>query len=106
MASETVCGKQHKITFHVDDLKCNHVCKKANDHFIKWLDTKHGDNEIGTVKSVRGKHHDCLGVKLDFNVKGKFKVDMRHCAKDMVENLPHNFKSTDTTLTPANKKLV
>ena len=105
MANKKVCGKQHTITFHADDLKCSHVCKKANNHFTKWLDTKCGDNEIGRVKAVRGKHHDCLGMKLDSSSKGKLKVDMRHCTKSMLEDFPVKFKSTDTVLTPANENL-
>ena len=69
-------GKQHTVTFHVNDLKCSHVNKKVNNLFAKWLDAKHGDDEIGRVKAVRGKHHDRLGMKLDFSSKGKLKVDM------------------------------
>ena len=105
VANKKVCGKQHTMTFHVDDLKCSHVCKKANNCFTKWLDTKCGDDEIGRVKAIRGKHHDCLGMKLDFSTKGKLKVDMRHCVKDVVEDFPCDFKSTDTVLTPANENL-
>ena len=71
VANKKVCGKQHTIMFHVDDSKCSHVHKKANDCSVEWLDTKRGDNEIGRVKAVRGKHHDCLGMKLDFGTKGK-----------------------------------
>ena len=96
-------GKQHTITFHVDDLKCSHVCKKANDLFETCLDAKCGDNEIRRVKAIRGKHHDCLGMKLDFSAKGKLKVDMRCHVKDVAEDFPCDFKSTDTVLTPANK---
>ena len=36
VANKMVAGKQHTITFHVDDLKCRHVCKKANNLFAKW----------------------------------------------------------------------
>ena len=68
--------KPHTVTFHVDDLKCSHVCKKVNNSFIKWLDAKHGDNEIGRAKAIRSKHHDCLGMKPCFSPKGKLKVDM------------------------------
>ena len=76
VANKTVAGKQHTITFDVDDLKCSHVCKKANNLFAKWLDTKCVDDEIGGAKAIRGKHHGWLGMKLDFSSKGKLKVDM------------------------------
>ena len=69
-------GKQHTVTFHVNDSKCSHICKKAHNLFAKWLDTKCVDDEIGRAKAVRGKHHDRLGMKLDFSSKGKLKVDM------------------------------
>ena len=46
-----------------------------------------------------------MGVKLVFSTKGKLKVDVRHCIKDVVEDFPHEFKSTDTMLTPANNNL-
>ena len=105
VANKMIQGKQWTITLHVDDLKCSHVCKKANNLFEKLLDTKHGDNEIGRVKAIRGKHHDCLGMKLDFSTKGKLKVDMQHCMKDMLEDFSVKFKSTNTVLTPANKFL-
>ena len=105
MANKTITGKQHTVTFHVHDLKCSHVHKKANNCFTKWLDTKCGDNEIGRVKAIRGKHHDCLGMKLDFSSKGKLKVVVQHCIKDMLEDFPCEFKSTDTMLTLANEGL-
>ena len=49
--------------------------------------TKCSDNEIQRVRAIRGKNHDCLGVKLDFSAKGKLKVDVRHCVKDTVKDL-------------------
>ena len=44
--------------------------------FVKWLDTKHGDDEIGREKANGGKQHDHLGMKLDLSSKGELKVDM------------------------------
>ena len=76
VANKMANGKQHTITFHVDDSKHAHVDRSVNDGFAKWLDAKHGDDEIGRSKAIRGKHHDHLGMKLDFSSKGKLKVDM------------------------------
>ena len=44
-ATQSMCGKQQTVTFHVDDLKRSHVDKKVNDLFVKWLDAKHGDKK-------------------------------------------------------------
>ena len=73
--------------------------------FVELLDIKHGDDEIGRAKAIRCKHHDCVGMKLDFSSKGKLKIDMQHHIKDMSEDFPVKLKSTDTALTPANESL-
>ena len=44
-------------------------------------------------------------MKLDFSSKGKLKVDMQHCIKDMLRDFPVEFKNTDAVLTPANENL-
>ena len=52
VASKTVAGKQHTITFHVDDLKCSNAVSGVNNTFVKWLDANHGEDEIRRVKAV------------------------------------------------------
>ena len=37
VANKMINGKQHTITWHVDDLKSSHVDSKVNDEFHKWL---------------------------------------------------------------------
>jgi hypothetical protein len=47
IANRIVKGKQHTITWHVDDLKSSHIDPKVNDEFLAWLKTKYADNNFG-----------------------------------------------------------
>jgi hypothetical protein len=50
-----VKGKQHTVTWHIDDLKSSHVDPQVNDKFLAWLKTKYADDKIGEIKAVHGK---------------------------------------------------
>jgi hypothetical protein len=65
VANRTINSKQHTITWHVD-VKSSHVDPAVNDDFHTWLESMYGDDDIGNVKSVRGKIHDYLGMRLDY----------------------------------------
>ncbi len=54
VANRIVNGKQHIITWHVDDLKYSHVDSAINDKFLKWLNKKYASDGIGEVKSICG----------------------------------------------------
>jgi len=69
VANKTIEKKQHTVHFHVDDLMACHVLPKINDRFDTWLNKMYG--HYGAVKCIRGKVHDCLGMTLDFTIKGK-----------------------------------
>ena len=87
VANSMVNGKQHTVTWHVDDLKSSHVDLKVNDRFIKWLEQKYAhDPAVGTIKAVRGKVCDYLAMTLDYSVKGQVKVDMTDYVKSMIED--------------------
>ena len=88
VANRIVNGKQHTITWHVDDLKSSHVDKSVNDEFKEWLDMKYASDGIGEVKAVRGKRHDYLGMILDYSVPGVLQVDMRPYVKSMIDEFP------------------
>ena len=47
VANKMINNKQHTVIWHVDDLKISHVDSRVNNKFIKWIDEKHGDDEIG-----------------------------------------------------------
>jgi hypothetical protein len=76
------------VTWHVDDLKSSHVDSKVNDEFLEWLKAKYASDNIGTIKAVRGQHHDYLAMMLDYSCPGVLKVDMTAYVKAMVEEFP------------------
>eukprot|EP00978_Attheya_sp_CCMP212_P005488 scaffold12295_cov58-Attheya_sp.AAC.1 len=78
-------GKQHTLTWHIDDIKLSHVDSKVNDKFLAWLETNYGEDGIGSVKTTRGKKDDYLAMVLDFSKKGKLVLDMCDYVKGMVK---------------------
>jgi Reverse transcriptase (RNA-dependent DNA polymerase) len=88
VANRTVNGKQHTVTWHVDDLKSSHVDAKVNDEFLLWLQKMYGDKDIAPVKATRGKIHDYLAMKLDYTERGKLKLDMVDYVDDMIQDFP------------------
>jgi hypothetical protein len=77
VANRKVNGKQHTVTWYVDDLKSSHVDSKVNDNFTEWCETTYGSDDLGHVKVVRGKIHDYLAMILDFTEDGGC-VEDRH----------------------------
>jgi hypothetical protein len=104
VANRMVNGKQHTVTWHVDDLKSSHVDPKVNDEFAKWCEKTYGSDDLGHVKVVRGKVHDYLAMIMDFTQEGALKVDMRYYIKGMIEEFPYEIKSTTTA--PWTEKLL
>ena len=88
VANRTVGGKQHTVTWHVDDLKSSHVDPKVNDDFIHWLEVTYGDSEIGKVKAVRGKFHDYLAMNLDYSTQGQVRINMTDYIATMIKDFP------------------
>ena len=94
VANRMVNGKQHTVTWHVDDLKSSHVDPKVNDEFHEWCKKMYASDNIGQVKVVRGKKHDYLAMILDYSEDGKLKVDMKYYIEDMLNQFPEEIKST------------
>ena len=69
VTNKMINGKQHTVSWHVDDLKFSHKSPKVNDEFVKWIRKKYGT--IGKVKVTRGKRHQYLGMMLDYSKKGQ-----------------------------------
>ena len=88
VANRMVQGKQHTVTWHVDDLKSSHVNPKVNDQFLEWLKKMYADDNIGEVKATRGHKHDYLAMTLDYSSPGVLKVDMTAYVKGMVNDFP------------------
>jgi hypothetical protein len=97
VANRQVNGKQHTVTWHVDDLKSSHKNPKVNDDFEAWCEFKYGSDTVGHVKVVRGTIHDYLAMILDFTEPGAMKVDMRYYIDGMLEDFPFPVKSIKTT---------
>ena len=101
VANKIINGKQHTITWHVDDLKSSHVDSKVNDEFHKWLQKEYGT--ITDVTATRGTKHIYLGMLLDFSTPGQVKIDMTDYVKDMIEEFPMELDGKAAT--PANDHL-
>ena len=93
VANRMVNGKQHTITWHVDDVKSSHVDPKVNDEFHEWCEKMYGSDETGHVKVVRGKTHDYLAMVLDYSQEDKLRIDMRYYVKDMLEKFPEDVEA-------------
>ena len=96
-------GKQHTITWHVDDVKSSHMDSTVNDEFYAWCVYKYGSNDVGKVKVVRGMKHDYLAMIMDYSEKGKLKIDMKYYIEAMIDKFPYEIKSVKTM--PSNDKL-
>ena len=101
VANKIINGKQHTISWHVDDLKSSHVDSKVNDDFQLWLQKTYG--QVKEITATRGKKHVYLGMTLDYSTPGEVKIDMRDYVKDMIEEFPQDLKGD--SLTAANDKL-
>ena len=88
VANRIVNGKQHTVTWHVDDLKSSHVDSKVNDQFLEWLKKKYASDEIGEVKVMCGNKHDYLAMTLDYSLPGVLRVDMTKYVKSMIDDFP------------------
>jgi hypothetical protein len=97
VANRTVNGKQHTVTWHVDDLKSTHEDPKVNDNFHIWCEKIYGSDKVGHVKVVRGKVHDYLAMILDYSTPGALKLDMKYYIRNMVEEFPYAIKAIKTT---------
>lgn len=101
VANRMVDGKHHTVVWHVDDLKSSHLSPKVNDEFYEWLETKYGDQQIGSVKAVRGKRHEYLAMILDYSTDGVVKIDMRAFVKAMI----NDFEEVKENKCPWNQSL-
>ncbi len=98
-----VNGKQHTISWHVDDLKSSHLDSKVNDQFLEWLEKTYASDDIGHVKAVHGKCHDYLAMILNFSIPDVLQVNMTPYVKSMIEEFPD--KLSGKTMTPWNENL-
>ena len=101
-ANKIMHGKQLIETIHVVDTKSSNVYQRVNDDFIQFIYWKHGDQEIGEVKSTGGKIHNHLRMMLNYSDKVKFKIDMIDYVKQMINDFPIKLDKNDTETTTTN----
>ena len=90
VANQIIEGKQHTITWHVDNFKSSLEDSKVNDEFLDWLKEKYANENIG-VKAKRGTKDNYLGMTLDYTTPGILKFDMTEYVKSMVEGFHRKF---------------
>ena len=66
--NEMATKKQLTFLFHIDDVILVHLELQAMTNRIKLLDKEHSGND--PLTTTRGKIHECLGMTLDFRMKG------------------------------------
>ena len=76
VANKMVNGSQFTVLWHVDDLKISHLQESELDKFIEHIKKNYQDDNIGKVKTSRGKVHLYLGMQLDFSVDGEVRITM------------------------------
>ena len=104
VANRTVNKTQHTIRFHVDDIMSSHKDAPVNGEFAKWANKKYGN--LKEVTTHRGKMHEFLGMKLDFQKEpGKCHVMQQDYVKEIVSAWPEEIKDNDIALTPASNDL-
>ena len=101
VANKVINGKQCTICWHIDDLKISHVDADVVTNVIEHLDNAFGKEAPITVH--RGKHHDYLGVDLDFSIPGQFRMSMFKYIEDMLTELPQDMNGM--AMTPAGENL-
>eukprot|EP00957_Ditylum_brightwellii_P072747 5529268-Ditylum_brightwellii.AAC.1 len=103
IANRNVNGKQHTITWHVDNIKSSHVDATVNNTFDQWCEETYGSDLNDHVKVAQGKKHDYLGMILNYKKDGVLQVDMRYHISAMNNKFPYHLKSA--TKLPWNEKL-
>jgi hypothetical protein len=100
VANKTIKGKQHTISWHVDDLKSSHVDSKVNDEFHEWLRKEYG--QVKEITSTRGAKHVYLGMTLDYSVPGEVKIDMTDYVKEMIKEFPQELPGKSKSVASEN----
>ena len=85
VANKIVNNKQLTIVWHVDDLKISHEDPQVVTEFLIWLKATCAKDEIGKVKTSRGKIHDYLGMKIDYSSPVEVKFDMSEYVTEMIK---------------------
>jgi hypothetical protein len=86
-------GKQMTIIWHVDDLKASHVDAFELTKFASYLSSIYGGLAVQQGK----KHHDYLGMDVDYSEKGKVKISMINYISNVLKEFPEHLGATATS---------
>ena len=90
VANCIINGKQHTITWHMDNIISSHMDSKVNDNFHKLLTKTYAEDGVGEVKLQRSMKHPYLGMILDFTIPGKTVLDMKELGINMINDFPQD----------------
>ena len=95
VANKDINGKQCTIVWHVDDLKISHVDPAVVTDVIKLIESEFGKEAPLTIS--RGKVHDYLGMKINFEIPGKVQFIMEDYVKTVLEESPADMSGEAAT---------
>jgi hypothetical protein len=91
-ANHKVNGKQHTVTWHVNNMKSSHIDPRVNNKFYKWCENKYGNSKVGHAKVVYRPKHNYLAIILDYSVQGKLKINREYYIDTVIEEFPYKIK--------------
>ena len=86
-------GDQITVLWHVDDVKISCVDRFEVTKLLSYLNKIYG----GKIVAQRGGTGDYLGMNLDFEEAGVFRVDMIDYIKKMFDEFPEEIKGSSPT---------
>ena len=95
VANKDINGKQCTIVWHVDDLKILHVDPAVVTDVIKLIESEFGKE--APLTTTRGKVHDYLGMKINFEIPGKVQFIMEDYVKTVLEESPADMSGEAAT---------
>ena len=95
VANKDINGKQCTIVWHVNDLKISHVDPAVVTDVIKLIESEFGKEAPLTI--TRGKVHDYLGMKINFEIPGKVQFIMEDYVKTVLEESPADMSGEAAT---------
>ena len=84
-------GKQVTITIYVDDVKISCTDPSVVDNVLDFL-----KKVYKTISIQRGKQLEYLGMRLNYEEKGKVKIDMINMIKEITSGLPEDYTKATT----------
>jgi hypothetical protein len=87
VANKTINRKQCTVLWHVDDIKVSHEDPDVVMQVLSMFEGVYGSKDA-PLTITRGKIHDYLGMKIDFEVKGKVAITMVESIQAMLDVIP------------------